>query len=182
MLWESGVNLMLLDERVLFPSPVLGGLARMVLSRRMPDVSVRGLYSRGHNNIVIAVTRNAISFELSVRFKVDRKGYAFVTSMHRRVRTWDGFGGMQDEGRVFLFDEPDDRIVLRTSRYAYRSFWETGLKDEWDREKAAVARQKINRALDAGGFAETFIAILPNKQTTTVLPLQDLNRVIAPAA
>ncbi|MCV9963996.1 hypothetical protein OIU34_19130 [Pararhizobium sp. BT-229] len=171
MIWESGVNLMMLDERVLFPSPVLGGLARMVLARRMPDVAVLDLRSRGHNSIVIAVTRNAVSFELSVRFKVDRKGYAFVTSMHRRIRTCDGFGGMQDDNRFFLTDEPDDRIVLRTSRYAYRSFWETGLKDEWNWEKAAAARQKINRALDAGGFAKTFIAILPSKQTTTVLPL-----------
>lgn len=182
MLWESGVNLMMLDERVLFPSPMLGGLARMVLARHMPDVAVRGLLNRGHNNIAISVIRNAVTFDLGVRFKIDRKGYAFVTSMHRRVRTGDAFGGMQDESRIFLQDEPSDRILLMTSRYAYRSFWETGLKGEWNWEKAALARQKINRDLDAGGYTETFIAILPSKRTTTVLPLHDLNRVTKPAA
>lgn len=149
MIWESGVNMMMLDERVLFPGPVLGGLARIVLSRRMPDVSVRGLRCRGGNSICIAVTQNAISFDLGVRFKIDRKGFAFVTSMHRRVRVGDGFGSMQDDKRIFLQDEPDDRIVLRASLHAFLSFWETGLKDVWNRDKIAAA---VSRSTTQSGW------------------------------
>ena len=89
-------------------------------------------------------------------------------------------GSMQDDRKVFLQDDPEDRVVLRASRHSYRSFWETGLKDEWNRDKAAAARYKINQALAVGNFAETFLAILPNKTTASVLPIQDLNRVTAP--
>lgn len=180
MIWESCVNMMMLDERVLFPGPVLGGLARIVLSRRMPDVSVRGLRCRGGNSICIAVTQNAISFDLGVRFKIDRKGFAFVTSMHRRVRVGDGFGSMQDDKRIFLQDEPDDRIVLRASLHAFLSFWETGLKDVWNRDKIAAARFEINDAIRVGHFPETFLATLPNGGITSVVPLLDLNRVTPP--
>lgn len=182
MIWESCVNMMLLDERVLFPSPVLGGLARIVLSRAMPDLAVRGLLWRGANNVGLSVIRNGITFDLGVSFKIDRKGSAFVTTMRRRIRCCsDGFGTMQDDRKIFLHDDPEDRIVLRASRHSYRSFWEAGLRDVWDRDKAAAARYKINQALTAGNFAETFLAVLPNKETTCLLPIQDLNRVTVPA-
>jgi hypothetical protein len=89
---------------------------------------------------------------------------------------------MEDDTRIFFQDEPSNRIVLMTSRYAYRSFWETGLKDERDWEKAARARQKINRELDAGGYTDSFVAVLPSKNTTTVLPLSDVSQIIKSAA
>jgi hypothetical protein len=176
MTWESCVNTMLLDERVLYPGPVLGGLARIVLSRKMPGVAVHGLISRGANSVVIAVTRNAISFELGVQLKIDRKGFAFFTTMRRRIRTGQGFGVIEDDRRIFLQDDPEDRIVLRASSSSYRSFWETGLKGEWNKDTIVSARYKINQELAAGNFAETFLAILPNKDSISVLPLQDLSK------
>lgn len=178
MIWESCVNMMLLDERVLFPGPVLGGLARIVLSRKMPDLSVRGLLWRGANSIGLSVVRNDIPFDLGVSFKIDREGYAFVTSMRRRIRVADGFGTMEEDRRIFLHDEPEERIVLRASSHSYRGFWETGLKGEWNRDRMAAARHKINQAILAGNFPETFLAIHPNKNTTSVLPIQDLNRAV----
>ncbi|MDW9481685.1 hypothetical protein GOB57_23850 [Sinorhizobium meliloti] len=170
------MNMMMLDERVLFPGPVLGGLARIVLSRRMPDVSVHGLRSHGANSICIAVAQNALPFNLGVRLKIDRKGFAFVTSVHRRVKVGDGFGSMQDEKSIFLQDEPDERVVLHASLHAFQSFWETGLRGVWDRDKVAAARFRINEAIRRGGYPETFLAKLPGGGMRSVFPLNDLSR------
>ncbi|MCS4090081.1 hypothetical protein [Rhizobium sp. BK176] len=174
--------MMMLDDRVLFPGQMLGGLARVVISRSLPDVTVHGLLSRGISNIGISVSRNGTSFQLGVRFKIDRKGLAFVTTMHRRYRKADGFGTMVDETKPVYQDEPDDRILLRTSSHAFRSFWETGLKGEWDNQKLVASRRKINEAVRIGDFAETFIARFPDGKIMSMIPLADLTRQVTASA
>lgn len=176
------MKMMMLDDRVLFPGQMLGGLARVVISRSLPDVTVHGLLSRGVSNIGLSVSRNGLSFQLGVRFNIDRKGLAFVTTMHRRHRQSDGFGTMVDETKAIYHDEPAERVLLRTSSHAFRGFWETGLKDEWDRQKLSAARRKINEAIRIGDFAETFMARLPDGKIISMVPLADLTRQVTAAA
>ncbi|MBY3157178.1 hypothetical protein HFO56_33175 [Rhizobium laguerreae] len=176
------MKMMMLDDRVLFPGQMLGGLARVVIARKLPDVTVHGLLSRGMANIGLAVSRNGVSFQLGVRFKIDRKGLAFVTTMHRRHRQSDGFGTMVDETKAIYHDEPSERIVLRTSSRAFRGFWETGLNGEWDAGKLAASRRKINEAIRVGDFSEAFIARLPDGKIISVPPLVDLTRQVTASA
>jgi hypothetical protein len=174
ILWDGSVNFMLLDERVLFPGPILGGLARLILSRRMPDVKVSGLLSRGAGDICLAVSKGGVSFQLGVRFNIDHRGIAFVKTMHRRIRLGDAFGTMRDDSRIFIEDEPDERIIMRSSRQAFRGFWETALKNEWDPGKAAAERRKINDAIVHGTYPDTFQALTPSGDITSVLPVRNI--------
>lgn len=171
-----------LDDRVLFPSAMLGGLARLVLDRHSPDVRTLGLKGRGYESVVVAATRHGIEFDLGVRFKTSRNGTAFVKSMHRQCSTGDGFGGMSDDRRMFYEDIPSERVVLVVSRHAYRSFWETGLAAEWDRAKLAHERRRIGLAIDKGGFEETFSVVMPSGSRSGILPLSRFQRVMGTAA
>jgi hypothetical protein len=172
---------MLLDDRVLFPEQMLGGLARIVISRRFPDLTVHGLVNRGVANIGLSVARCGVPFQVGVRFRIERKGLAFVTSMHRCTSKGDGFGTIVDKEKIYQ-DDPADRVILRTSRHAFRGFWETGLKDEWDRHKAAAARHRINEAMRVGDFTGAFTARFPDGKTTIVLPIPDLSGLLIASA
>jgi hypothetical protein len=172
------MKMMMLDDRVLFPGQMLGGLARVVISRNLPDVTVHGLVSRGIANIGLSVSRNGLSFQLGVRFKIDRKGLAFVTTMNRRNRQSDGFGTMVDEAKAIYHDEPSKRVLLRTSSHAFRSFWETGLRGEWDTQKLSASRLKINEAIRIGDFAGTFMARFPDGKIISMVPLADLTKQV----
>jgi hypothetical protein len=176
------MKMMMLDDRVLFPGQMLGGLARVVVSRHLPDVSVHGLVSRGIANVGLSVSRNGLSFQLGVKFKIDRKGLAFVTTMHRRHRLSDGFGTMVDETKAIYQDDPAERVILRTSSHAFRGFWETGLTGEWDAQKLSSTRRRINEAIRVGDFAETFMARLPGGKIISMVPLADLTRQVTASA
>ena len=162
-----------LDDAVLFPTQVLGGLARIVLLREMPWVSVHHVLARGCENVSISVTDGGAHLELGVRFRMSRKGIAFVTSMHRRVAIpGDPFGMKRDEARLFYTDDPATRVVAIPSRHAFRSFWEGGITPmSRHNGEATVQRARIACAIERLRLEENFLAVMPDGSRIAILPL-----------
>nr|WP_250808204.1 hypothetical protein [Neorhizobium tomejilense] len=168
------MNRGLLDDRILFPSTILAGFAKHVLSTRVRDLQVHGLMSRGYNNVVILVTQRCWTFQLSVRFRKVGEGSLIVTSMHRRTRcSGDAFGSMQDDRREFIEQQPENRIVLQTSGDAFRAYYMGAVQPSWNKDLVLRERRKMEAFIRKANFGDTFYALRPNGVSTCILPTVD---------
>jgi hypothetical protein len=176
------LNRFLLDERCLFPSAIIGGFAKLLLDRYMPEVRVKGLLSRGWGEITLSADIRGQKALLGVNYRVQRDFECVITNFHRRRKVvGDTFGAMRnDKGPPLLEIDPKLRPVLRASRYSYRMYMDSGLKGGYiPIEELAKARHEINLSISRRALDETFTAAFPRGTTMGVLPVAEYSKTPA---
>ena len=169
---------MLLDDRILFPGAILAGFAKLDLARRMKDLRVFGLMSRGCNNIALAVSKADRNFLISVRFTSPEPGVVYVTTVHRRNRVvTNGFPDYMDERREFVEQDPPKRLYLKASRAALHAYHEKALADcSWDKAKVAEERRAIEASCKRLCLGDSHVAVAKGGYLEFVVPTVDFTR------
>lgn len=169
------MNRGLLDDRILFPGPILAGYAKYVLERRMKHVTIHGLMSRGCDNVTVLASDRDWTLQLGVRFRRPEDGIIALTSVHRRYRIKaTGVGSMHDDSRIFFEQDLASRIILKASRDAYRSYWDTGLSDSlWNRPYVKRQKEIAEENIDRLGLRDSFVGVAQDGSGVSILALPD---------
>lgn len=167
---------MLLDDRILFPGPILAGFAKLDLMRRARGLQVHGLMNRGYENIALLVSDSNGSFQLGVRFRKPHPGLIYITTVHRRLpKRSDEFGSYEDDRKEFVEQDPPNRLVLKPSRYAYIDYYRKAIHGDHSRRDRIVAdMRQVEDECDRLCLAEGPVAYGKGGFAQTILPISDL--------
>jgi hypothetical protein len=142
----------------------------------MRGINVHGVVSRGCNNVVVRVSSGSRTFNVSVRFRKFSEGAITVTTVHRQTRIQgDPWGGMQDEKREFIEQDPSRRLVLKASADAYRSYYSAALRDVRNPADILRHRRVVADIIETENLGEYYFAVRPDGGWSNVLPTLDLS-------
>ncbi len=169
------MNRGLLDDRILFPGPILAGYAKYILERRMKHITIHGLMSRGCDNVTVLASDRDWTLQLAVRFRRPEDGIIVLTSVHRRYRIKSTcVGAMNDDSRVFFEQDAASRIILKASQEAYRGYWDTGLADSlWNRPYVERQKEIVEQNIDRLGLRDSFVGVSRDGVGVSILALPD---------